>query len=122
MRVCKECYKKKVSSRYYSEESHKKIQEYELKRNKTDARRLSKLKYQQKRRVLHKDRYTANGIINNSIKKGLIKKQPCVVCNSIKSEAHHPNYSKPLEVIWFCLKHHREEHKRINNLITKIKL
>ena len=31
-------------------------------------------------------------------------------CNEI-GERHHPDYSKPLEIIWLCRKHHKELHR-----------
>ncbi len=40
--------------------------------------------------------------------------EPCVVCGDEKSQRHHPDYSKPLEVVFLCDKHHKEEHKIIN--------
>lgn len=43
-------------------------------------------------------------------RKGILKKDNCVICNSKNSEAHHEDYSKPLEVIWLCKKHHTEKH------------
>lgn len=38
---------------------------------------------------------------------GRLKSVPCF-CGETKSEAHHEDYSKPLDVVWFCKKHHRE--------------
>lgn len=32
-------------------------------------------------------------------------------CKNYKTEAHHHNYEKPLEVTWLCKKHHMEFHK-----------
>lgn len=38
-------------------------------------------------------------------------KQPCVVCGELKVQAHHSDYSKPLDVMWLCLPHHKAWHK-----------
>lgn len=45
------------------------------------------------------------------VKRGNIKKFPCIVCGSDNSEAHHEDYSKPKEVVWYCRKHHLEYHE-----------
>lgn len=44
-----------------------------------------------------------------ALKMGKIARLPCMVCGE-KSEAHHPDYSKPLDVVWLCKEHHREVH------------
>ena len=36
-----------------------------------------------------------------------------VGCNKI-GERHHPNYNKPLEIIWLCRKHHKDLQNNIN--------
>ena len=55
----------------------------------------------------------ARSYLHVYVKRGKIKKTPCIVCNNPKSEAHHHDYSKPLEVVWYCrdchMKHHRNE-------------
>ena len=45
-----------------------------------------------------------------AIKKGLLERKPCVVCGNEKVDGHHPDYSKPLEVIWLCRQHHKDIH------------
>jgi len=35
-------------------------------------------------------------------------------CNEI-GERHHPDYDKPLEIIWLCRKHHKELHEYLKN-------
>ena len=49
--------------------------------------------------------------LSRAIKKGLIKKQPCEICNSpMRVAGHHKDYNKPLEVKWLCPKHHGSLH------------
>ena len=48
--------------------------------------------------------------LRTNIDNGNIESKPCIVCGR-EAEAHHPDYNKPLEVIWLCSQHHRELHK-----------
>jgi len=43
--------------------------------------------------------------------RGKLKMQPCLVCGSLDVEMHHPDYDKPLQVVWFCRQHHLELHR-----------
>jgi|HubBroStandDraft_6_1064221.scaffolds.fasta_scaffold13000_2 hypothetical protein len=44
------------------------------------------------------------------LKRGLLKKLPCSVCADPQAQMHHPDYCKPLDVIWLCVKHHKDLH------------
>ncbi len=44
------------------------------------------------------------------IQSGELVKLPCTVCGEKDSQAHHEDYSKPLEVLWLCTVHHKEKH------------
>lgn len=48
--------------------------------------------------------------VNHELAAGRIKKQPCH-CGSLDTEAHHHDYSKPLDVVWLCRTHHAELHR-----------
>ena len=48
---------------------------------------------------------------NKYIKAGFLIKQPCEVCGVNKVDAHHDDYTKPLDVRWLCRKHHNEHHR-----------
>jgi hypothetical protein len=45
----------------------------------------------------------------NAVRDGRLLPHPCWVCGS-KAQAHHPDYSAPLDVVWLCRKHHKEAH------------
>ena len=55
-------------------------------------------------------RRKARSDINHAIKQGKIHRQPCKICRKA-AEAHHPDYTKPLLVEWYCFKHHRQIHE-----------
>jgi hypothetical protein len=46
-----------------------------------------------------------------AIKTGKLIRQPCQACGNEQSEAHHEDYSKPLDVKWLCRKHHAALHR-----------
>ncbi len=61
-----------------------------------------------KRRNAEKVR--AQEIIRQDILLGRLKRGPCAVCGKEKAQGHHPDYSKPHEVVWLCSKHHQLMH------------
>jgi transcription elongation factor Elf1 len=52
----------------------------------------------------------ARAKVHNAKKSGKLVMQPCQVCGELKTEAHHPDYTKPLDVVWLCKDHHMQEH------------
>jgi hypothetical protein len=58
----------------------------------------------------------AREILNWHLKKNKIEKSNCF-CGK-KGEAHHPDYSKPLEVIWLCRPHHSELHRQLKKTLV----
>lgn len=68
------------------------------------------------RRKYHSDqafreRKLARMATNTAIRQGVIVPQPCEVCGATNAEAHHDDYSKPLNVRWLCKPHHEEHHR-----------
>lgn len=57
------------------------------------------------------EKYKAHYTLQNAVREGHIEKQPCNVCGSINVEAHHEDYSKPLDIIWLCRRCHIAVHK-----------
>lgn len=48
--------------------------------------------------------------VHKAILRGALKKQPCVDCGISKAQAHHEDYSKPLDVTWLCAVCHGKRH------------
>ena len=53
----------------------------------------------------------AHTMVHNAIRDGKLKRQPCEVCGNQIAQAHHDDYSKPLDVRWLCTTHHAEWHR-----------
>lgn len=102
---CKECAKKDVQERY---DKHPEIiKKYEATRFKDPKRKEKILIYQKKRRALYPEKTKA---YDATYRKILCTRPPCEVCGYPKTEYHHENYGKPLEVTPLCRKHHLEKH------------
>lgn len=69
--------------------------------------------YQRRYRAKSPEKYRARTLLRSAVRAGKIKRQPCYHCGSLKTEAHHHDYSKPLDVRWVCFKCHRsKEHSQ----------
>ena len=74
-----------------------------------NRREYSKV-YDKKRGPERKIMSRAHAAVRWAIKVGKLKRLPCEICASEPSEAHHDDYSKPLDVRWLCRSHHAELH------------
>lgn len=96
--ICKYC-KYKVNTEYQKR--------YRLEHKK----RISKQVYAWAQR--NKVKRNIYQTIYRGIKKGTLKRKPCIICGTVKSEAHHEDYSKPLDVVWYCHIHHLNLHRQL---------
>ena len=79
---------------------------------KTDAGKAAVARAHKKYHESKPERRSARVVLGNAVKSGLVTPWPvCAVpeCED-KPEAHHPDYSAPLAVVWLCCQHHREIH------------
>ena len=44
------------------------------------------------------------------LRRGKLMREACVSCGSAQSQMHHPDYSKPLQVVWLCRPCHLALH------------
>lgn len=113
--------KRRVYNKKYRSEHKKEIREYQRKyhsyhdywpvnhEKRKETARKSSAKYKKD----NIEKRAAHNKVANAIKYVKINRNPCSVCGNPKSEAHHSDYSKPLDVVWLCRKHHKELHIKI---------
>ena len=107
---CKECCK--ISTKINYRKNIKHYIEYEKERQKSEERRLKKIDYQLKSRSKYPEKYKANCAVNNALRDGRLKKGFCELCGNEKTQAHHDDYAKPLEVKWLCQACHSHIHNK----------
>lgn len=62
-------------------------------------------------------KFKARELLQAKVRSGVILRLPCEKCGKRKTQAHHPDYSRPLDVRWLCVKHHGEVHRKLVVLI-----
>lgn len=108
---CKECTKK--DAREHRLANIDRIRQYDRDRGKLPERiRLASM-LSKRWRQEDKRRMAAHNAVTRAIKKGTIKKLPCVVCGSEKSMGHHESYDRLLDLVWYCQIHHSERHQQM---------
>ena len=92
-----------------------KNREQQIRRSKTEK---GKALHAEKRRIYRSTpegsfKDAARAKVAQAVKSGKLIRLPCLVCGDPNSQAHHEDYSKPLEVQWLCQHHHSNE---VNNV------
>jgi len=106
-------HKEKVNARHkeYLKKIPDKIKEYNIRTKAKDSYKQW-LKAWSASRQIHKTlEGKARKLVHYSVKNGTIQRPgQCIKCSKeCKPEGHHPDYSKPLDVIWLCKQCHVEE-------------
>lgn len=100
---------KQVYRRYRQSSSAKAIREeyFSSDHGKSVKRRLTK-KYREE----HPEKYAAHNAVAVAVRSSVLMKSPCEACGSeVRVEAHHDDYSKPLDVRWLCHMCHTRIHR-----------
>ena len=120
---CKECTKAGVRLNRASKLDY--YREYDAARAMTETRIASRKRYNatvagrsaralaiRAYRTNNPGRSAAYSSVKRAIKNGLLRRQSCESCGSPRTQAHHTDYSKPLDVRWLCARHHAQVHGR----------
>jgi hypothetical protein len=108
---CKQCTKKDVTE--HREKNIDKIREYDRTRSKLPHRKSLAVELHRVWRKEDARRDKCHRAVSRAILNGTITRLPCEVCGSEKSQAHHEDYDKPLDVMWLCAQHHCDRHKKL---------
>jgi len=82
-----------------------------------EAKRLYQREYMRKARSNNKEeKREAGRLLRVAVRKGqVVKAERCEACGSREYLiGHHPDYDKPLEVLWVCSGCHRKLHLKID--------
>jgi hypothetical protein len=109
---CIECTKTDVAK--HRQENLEKIRAYDRARASQVHRLASRTKYAGQYREQYPGRRRANAMVAYAIRTGKLKKQPCWMCGC-NAVAHHPDYDRPLDVVWLCQPHHKQAHALVAN-------
>ena len=112
---CRSCTKKDATE--HRNKNIERIREYDKERSKNPERRKVNVEINKAWRHEDKRRVQCHSAVARAIRSGELVRNPCIRCGDVNSLAHHEDYDKPLEVIWFCQPCHKERHKEINQLL-----
>ncbi len=65
--------------------------------------------YQKNYRTKNAHKIRARRAVFSALRNGTMIRKNCLLCSNT-AEAHHEDYSKPLDVIWLCKVHHEKRH------------
>lgn len=106
---CKDCACKDV--RQHRIKNPEKVREYDRKRANEPHRIALRRREYLREWDNHPDRMRARNTVSTAIRDGKLSKLPCAFCQATDGlEAHHHDYTKPLDVTWLCRPCHRRFH------------
>ena len=105
---CKDCCRKDVSANRAARVDY--YREYDRKRYQTEPVRQRAAEAQRRSRSRHPETSRARPLVAHALRAGRLIRKPCDVCGCTNAEAHHEDYTRPLDVRWLCRVHHMLEH------------
>jgi hypothetical protein len=104
---CKTCTKKDSTERRQAKLEE--VRAYDRRRANLPHRVEQRRQVYEAWKVEHPNRRRAQVLLGSAVRTGKVERLPCFVCGE-KAEAHHPDYDRPLDVVWLCRPHHMQAH------------
>jgi len=80
----------------------------------TPAGREARALIRENQKARAPEKLAARYAVKVALQNGTLARQPCERCGGVPSEAHHPDYSRPIDVTWLCRPCHLAEHGRVS--------
>jgi hypothetical protein len=130
LNMCKECSKK--ATRAHRDANIERYREYDRSRSDSPERAALRKRVAKQRKAdlaakvidaaagrewrdRNREKRRAHTAVNNAVKSGALIAKPCERCGfALGVQAHHEDYSKPLDVTWLCKTCHGKRHREIN--------
>ena len=63
-------------------------------------------------------KHNARFAIAQRVRRGMVEKGPCALCEDSKTVAHHNDYGRPFDVVWLCHPCHNTIHGYLPEVIS----
>ena len=107
---CKSCAKRDVANRYVAKRAEISARVSEMR---TPEQRAMAQEGRRRHRARHPERERARAAVTRAVGSGRLQRRPCEACGEAETQAHHEDYSRPLDVVWLCFVCHRARHGQI---------
>lgn len=122
---CKACVQSRVKQ--HREENIESVKAYDRERGRSPLRAAARREYDKtaagvaarlrasaKWNAENQHKKEAHHKVSTAIRSGRLVKKPCERCGASETvEAHHEDYSKPLDVVWLCDRDHKARHREL---------
>lgn len=109
---CRKCKQRAIQRAYYRANAEK-VRERSRQSRERNIERARAYDRARGFRVYDERKQAARLAITHAIETGRLLRLPCEVCGEPRSDAHHDDYDKPLDVRWLCRPHHMELHRKV---------
>lgn len=94
----------------YRDKNREKMRTYNREYNKK-WRQVNGYHNEENSKKRYPEKLAARRLLQYAVKTGKIIKENCKICGSTNTQGHHPDYLKPLKVLWLCPVCHTKIHR-----------